>query len=955
MDANTWATVKGLLADAAGLPASEREPYIRQHCHDPALRAELLQLVANPAPLSDLVTHTALASGVRVGVYVVETLLGRGGMGEVYRARDTKLGRDVALKVLPSAFAADPARLARLEREARLLASLNHPHIAHVYGLEESNEVRALVMELVQGETLADRLAQGPIPIKEALPIARQICDALEAAHEHGIIHRDLKPANIKVRLDGTVKVLDFGLAKIVTPDSAEVMNAPTLTVRATQEGLILGTPAYMSPEQASGKPVDRRTDLWSFGVVLIEMLTGRRVFDGETVSDVVAAVLKMEPDWTALPADTPASVRRLLRRCLEKDHRRRHESAADARLDLDDALEPSASMDRGSPPASGSRRPLAVGLALGLSIGAIVAVAAVWPIRHVPRVQVARLTIPAPSEWYPYPRLAISSDGSRLAYITIDSRTARLVLRPIDTLETKTLLARTSSPAEGLAYPFFSPDGQWVAFFEDNALKKVSTTGGPIVTICPAMGFPLGGTWGRDDTIIFATTLMSPPGLWRISAGGGTPVALTRPDLAREIQHGAPEFLPGGFGVLFTVILKDNRDGDVAVLDLRTGSYKVIVRNGVDAHYAATGHLVYRVGETLEAVAFDLDRTETVGPAAPVLESVSVPASPGFRTRLRANVALAGNGTLIYVPASNPARTLAWFDRRGLEEPISAPPRAYTYPRLSPDGMRVALDVRDQENDIWIWDFGRKTLTRFTSDPALDRFPLWTPDARWLLFSSDRAGPANIYRQPSDGVTAERLTQSPVALFPDSISSDGTQLVVRMNAPGSMDLMTVSLDHDRQVRPLLQSPFNEDNGEISPNGNWLAYQSNESGRYEIYVRPFPDTGAGRWQVSTDGGTRPLWARKGQELFYLAATGALMSVRVTRGTTWITGTQTKLFDAHYYSGSALNAGRTYDVSPDGRRFLMIKPSGGSDSDLTSSMIVVVFNWLEELKARVPTR
>jgi serine/threonine-protein kinase len=900
----------------------------------------------------------ALAAGTRLGVYEIVAAIGAGGMGEVYRARDTKLDRDVAIKILPDSLAADPDRLARFSREAKTLAALNHPHIAHIHGFEDSTGTPALVIELVEGPTLADLIAQGPISIDEALAIAKQIAEGLEAAHEQGIIHRDLKPANIKLRPDGTVKLLDFGLAKAfdpVAPVSGSATMSPTLSVHATAAGVILGTAAYMSPEQARGKPVDKRSDIWAFGCVLYEMLTGKRAFQGDDVSATLARVLERDPDWSALPRTTPEAIRRLLRRCLQKDRHRRLADTSDARLEIDTALEAPAP-NQGSSPARKWQQ-LAVGLFLVLFIGAVVAVTPALLTRHQPIVQVARLTIPAPLEPYFFPRLAISQNGSRLAYITTENRWPRLVLRPMDTLETKTLASQTFlSPAEAIAYPFFSPDGQWVAFFEDQKLKKVSTTGGLVVTICPAIGYPLGGAWGSDDTIIFAATQMSPPGLWRVSAAGGTPATLTRPDLEREIGHGTPEFLPDGRGILFTSILKDNRD-DVAMFDLRTGRSKVLVRDAADGQYMSGGHLVYRVGERLHAVAFDLKRTEAVGHEVPVLESVAVPIRSGSNTGLGADVAVTGNGTLVYVPgvSQSVARTLTWFDRHGLEEPINAPPRAYTYPRLSPDGTRVAIDVRDQENDIWIWNLEHKTLTRFTFDPALDRSPVWTPDGRRLVFSSDRAGPANIYWQLSDGTgTPERLTKSPVSYFANSISPDGAQLVIRMNAPGSTDLMAVSLGPNHEVRPLIQSPFNEDDGEISPDGRWLAYQSNESGRSEVYVRPFPNIEAGRWLVSTNGGMQALWARSSQELFYLDLTGALMSVRVTPGETWRTDSPIKLFGARQYFGTAIISGRTYDVSADGQRFLMIKPVE-SDATTAPSQIVVVQHFDEELKRLVPTK
>ncbi len=905
----------------------------------------------------------ALSPGSRLGPYEILAAIGAGGMGEVYRAHDAKLHRDVAIKVLLPAVANDPDRLARFSREAQVLASLNHPNIAAIYGLEESDGVRALVMELVEGPTLAERIAQGAIPLDEALPIARQIAEALEAAHEQGIIHRDLKPANIKVRPDGTVKVLDFGLAKAIDQAAsrrpqADLANSPTLSIHATEAGLILGTAAYMSPEQAAGKVVDQRTDLWAFGVVLMEMLTGRRVFDGETVSHVLAAVLKDDPDWTALPPTTPASIRRLLRRCLEKDRKCRLPDAADARLEIDDA--PLAASGDGSRVAVPVSRP-AWRRALPVLAVALVALAAgtaaTWlAMRASPTSPaVVRMTMtPRPGEvvgtTFPDPDLAVSLDGRRLVYVGTAGGQPQLFVRALDQLEPTQLRGLTNPRT-----PFLSPDGAWVGFFEGQTLKKVAITGGPALTLCPITGGPRGASWGPGDTVIFATNAPD-TGLLEVSAGGGEPRVLTRPDPAKgEVDHLFPEILPGGEAVLFTILATGPiENSQVAVLDLRTGQSRVLVQGGSNPHYAASGHLVYGVGGTLRAVAFDLDRLQVRGTPVPVVERVVMKTISGA-----ANFSLARDGSLVYL-AGDPqgARTLVWVDRQGREDPIPAPPRNYVIPRLSPDGRRVALDVRDQENDIWIWAFAGQTLTRLTFDPSLDQFPVWTPNGARVVFSS--GSPANLFWRAADGTgAAERLAEAPTEMLGHSFSPDGTRLVVRqLNPKTGFDLsLLLSLPSlaggpgrgpTRDARPLLATPFNELNAEVSPDGAWLAYQSNASGIDEIYVRPFPDVEQGRWQVSTGGGRTPLWARRGRELFYLAPDGKLMAVPIQPGPSFTRGNAAVVVDRVYFSAAV---GRSHDVSPDGTRFLMIKDAAAS----TATQLVVVLNFFEELKRLVPAQ
>jgi len=909
----------------------------------------------------------ALIPGTRLGVYEVTAQIGEGSMGQVYRARDTQLNRDVALKILPDVFVSDPDRLARFTREAQTLASLNHPNIAGIYGVQESNGVRALVMELVEGEDLSAHITRGPMPLDEVLPIARQIADALEAAHGQGIIHRDLKPANIKVRGDGAVKVLDFGLAKAMdplstSPAAAALANSPTITSPAamTAAGIILGTAAYMSPEQARGKVVDKRADLWAFGCVLYEMLTGVRPFGADEVTDTIAAVIRADPDWTKLPPDTPTAIRRLLRRCLEKDRVRRLADAADARLDIDEALHPAASdanPDHAAQPVSAPAAPgwqralhwtstgaLAVGLAVVLVLWA--------PWRGAAPPRVTRTTIAAPGQANGVDfDLALSPDGTRLVYN--GNGGTQLFVRALDALEVLTIAG-----GRAVRGPFISPDSQWVGFVSgSNTLMKVPIAGGPPIALTSIDSTPRGATWAPDDSIIFATNAPA-TGLQRVSAGGGTPEVLTRPDPAQdEADHIWPEILPGGHVVLFTVTSKTGGidKAQVVARDLRTGTQKTLVRGGSHAHYVGSGHLVYVAAGTLRAIAFDVNRLETRGTAVPLAARI-VTTSDG-----RADYSVATDGTLVYIDSlGNVAankRTLVWVDRTGKEESIAAPPRAYQHPRLSPDGKRVALWINDQEDDIWIWDFAHPRLARLTFDPGIDRFPVWTRDGGRIVFTSSRAGALNLWWQASDGTgVAERLTTTTNGQFPTGITPDGNDVLFNEMTPtmGS-DLLRVALTGAHHVTPLLQTKFDEFNAVVSPDGRWLAYDSNSSGdSTEIYVRPFPGVGGGQSPVSTAGGTRPLWARNGKELFYVGTDGALWRVPVeASGQTWSAGLPTKLFDARYFSGGG-TVGRTYDVSPDGQRFLMIK-APATDVAAAPSFIVIVQHWDEELKRLVPAK
>jgi Tol biopolymer transport system component len=920
----------------------------------------------------------ALSAGTRLGPYEILSALGAGGMGEVYRARDTKLDRAVAIKILPEAFAADTERIARFQREAKTLAALNHPNIAHLHGLEESDGVRALAMELVEGEDLAQRIARGAIPVAEALPIAKQMADALEAAHEQGIIHRDLKPANIMVRRDGTVKVLDFGLAKAMEATgiaSASVSQFPTITTPThlrqgyggqamSQAGMILGTAAYMSPEQACGKPVDKRADIWAFGCVLYEMLTGQRAFGGQGVSDTLARVIEREPDWARLPATLSPALSTYIRRCLQKDPRQRVQAIGDVRLALEGAFETALPQTAAPAGVAPWRRVALVAVAAIIASGAIIGTL-VWvamrPAEPTPprvsRLQVTPSGTSALSIFWNNRDLAITPDGSRLIYV--GNRGTQLFVRALDALAPVAVF--TGQPNG----PFVSPDGQWIGFADGRGvLKKVAVTGGPPVTLATLdTAGPGGATWGPDDTIIVATNSVD-TGLQRVSAAGGPLTVLTRPDRAQgEADHFWPEMLPGGQAVLFTITALTGgiQAAQVAVLDLQTGMRKILVRGGSHAHYVPSGpaspkrgereggHLVYAAGGTLRAVPFDLARLETRGPSVTVVPDVVTTIAGGV------DAVVAGDGTLAYVPGSVAAapRTLVWVDRQGRETPIPVPPRPYLLPALSPDGTRVMVFANDQEHDLWLWDLGRTTLTRLTFTPGVDGIGVWTPDSRRVIFVSERTGVRNLFWQAADGTGAvERLTESPNTQYPSAVSPDARRLIFTEEAPSTADdVMMLELDGTRRVTPLVQSPFNERNGSVSPDGHWLAYEVNDSGRVEVYVRPFPDVSSGHWQVSTSGGTRPIWTRSGHELVYVSPTGALMRVGVARGPSWAATTPTQVVKEGYFTIPSW-WGLSYDISPDGQRFLMIK-EGGADG--TAASIIVVQHWGEELKRLVPTK
>jgi serine/threonine protein kinase/Tol biopolymer transport system component len=890
--------------------------------------------------------------------YRIQAKIGAGGMGEVYRATDTRLSRDVAIKVLPEALACDASRMARFEREAKVLASLNHPNIASIYGLEESNGTRALIMELVEGLTLAERIKQGPFALDEALPIAKQIAEGLEYAHERGIVHRDLKPSNVKLTPDGQVKVLDFGLAKALQGETSEeeLQNSPTLSAAATRAGMLLGTAAYMSPEQARGKRVDRRADIWAFGCVLYEMLSGRDAFGGETTSDILACVIRAEPDWARLPQKTPTRIRELLHRCLTKDPKQRLQAIGDARIVIEEAIagasEKATELNEAAKPQTVWRRALPWAVASIAAAFAIAFSALYWRASQPQPQQVmqASLLLSEPLAGVfsanPGSPIALSPDGSRLVFVGSPAgKPQQLYLRQLDQQ-----IAAPIPGTEDAVQPFFSPDGQWLGFFADGKMRKVSLHGGPATVLCDAP-IPHGANWASDDTIVYAPNLGS--GLMRISSAGGTPKMLTAADVkGQELSHRWPQVLPGNRAVLFTIQMMTQAsydDARVALLSLETGKWRTLFDGGSYARYVPSGHIVYARAGALMAVPFDLARLQVTGPAAPVQDGVITTAA----TSGGAEYDVAESGLLAYVPGSArpPDRSLAWVDRQGVSKELPAPLNISISlsPRISPDGKQLAVQIfGGGSQDIWIYEFARNTLMRFTfgGDGAV---PLWSADGRRILYRS-RVPALSFRSRLADGTGAEETLlgkdfDDPSAT-PYSVSPDGKILLFgRHGSAGAIGTYALSLDGNGKVQPFLQATFNQFQAQFSPDGHWVVYASNESGRDELYVQPFPGPG-GKWMISTDGGNYARWARNGREILFRNA-DKMMSVPVETQPTFKAGTPRMLFQGGSYLGV-----ENYDVAPDGQHFLMIKEK---EAPASSKELNVILHWTDELKRRVSPR
>jgi serine/threonine-protein kinase len=984
MTPERWRQVTELFHAARSRDAAARATYLDHACADDrALRDEVDAMLAahheigrfGDGPVSRSIDDVRrLESGAMVGPYRIDRLIGAGGMGEVYRARDTKLGRDVAIKVLPDAFTSDPERLRRFEREARVLAALNHPHIATIHGLEEADPspgsrqaaVRALVLELVEGETLADRVARGPVPLADALGIARQIAEALEAAHEKGVIHRDLKPANIKITPDGVVKVLDFGLAKPFDSTSAiDALHASKIIDPATITGVgvLLGTVSYMAPEQARAKPVDRRADIWAFGCVLYEMLTGQRAFAGNGVSDTLAAVLRGEVDWNALPEDLTPPVTALLKRCLDGDRRTRIGDVSVIRFVLETPSVLTA-------PAAASRqrermRHIRMNLIVPWVMAAVFVAAVLFttsrqPIESRDQVSPIRLDSNAGADiWISKeigPAAVLSPDGKTLAFTAGKTRSnsPQVYLRPLNHLRA-TPLAGT----EGAFMPFFSPDGRWVGFFAQGKLKKVSVSGGAAITLCDAPS-PRGGFWDANGTIVFQPQMLSGP-LMQVREEGGKPDILFKTPSEALLRW--PQVLPGSNAVLFTELSRTSDDwkmASVVAQPLPSGDPKVLVRGGLYGRYVSSGHLLYMHDGTIFAAPMNLERLELTGPPVPVVENVSGSSNHGS-----VQFAVADNGTAVYQPGDGPPTPTAiqWVDSAGKTSPLRAMVADWSNPAFSPDGRTLAMDISDgTQTDIWTYDWARDTMRRITFDRSDDRRPVWSPDGSRITFASKRRDNSafNLYWERADRTgEPQQLTTTSEFALPGSWHPSGKFLAYEeAHLPNGTDLMILRMEGDEKSgwkpgKPyaFLATPFVEADPEFSSDGRWIAYSSNESGRYEVYVRPFPGPG-GKWQVSSGSAFDPTWSRVAKQLFFASMEDQRIMVAPfeTEGDSFHAGNP-RVWSPLQFAPRPRGPSRDFDLHNDGERFAVALAT--QQDTAKGDHVVLIFNFFDELRRLAP--
>ena len=862
-----------------------------------------------------------------MGSYEILAPIGAGGMGEVYRARDTKLGRDVAIKVLPGRFARDADRLARFQREAKLLAALNHPNIASIYGLEDSDSTRGLVMELAEGPALTDRIRQGPIPVDEALPIARHICDALEYAHEKGIVHRDLKPANVKVSADDNVKILDFGLAKAMesNPSAADIANSPTLSQMATQTGVLLGTAAYMSPEQARGKPVDRRADIWAFGCVLYEMLSGHRAFQGETITDTLAAIMRAEPDWALLPQATPMRVRVLLQRSLQKDPKQRLRDIGDARIALDEVL-------------SGAPDPLLDVRGRSQAPSALMRL---------------EISLPAETVLGSTGVFAISPDGCHLAFAAHGADSvARLWVRSLDSLDARPLYG-----SEAQVFPpfFWSADSRFIAFGSFGKLKKIDVAGGPPQTLCDSPGLVVGGAWNRDGTILFG---QAPGGLFRVSQNGGEALPVTLLDPSRkETWHAQPSFLPDGrhFIYLRGSAVSDNAGLYVGSLDSKPEDQdsRLLVSTHLGATYVppvgtGMGQLLFVRDASLIAQSFDDERLVLTGEPVSLAKQIGSLLTNGF-------FSASANGVLVYRTGGRTSQ-LTWFDQKGKRLGTVGDAGYYVSVAVSLDGSRAVVGRPDHQTarlGLWLMDLTRGTSTRFTSGPSISPVGIWSPDGTRIILGSGLSGNYDLYwKRTSGGKEEELLLASDQAKRPRSCSPDGRFLLYSTTDAETRknELWLLPLEGEKKPIPFVRTQFNNDEGQFSPDGRWVAYVSDESSRDEVYVRTFSRSPNGTISddegtslISTGGGIEPRWSGDGKTLYYLAPDGTLMAVEVGSEQACRAAVPKALFQTpQHLGGGPLR--QSWSVTPDGKRFLFVVRT-----EQGSAPFNVVLNWQEALK------
>jgi serine/threonine-protein kinase len=961
-----WQQIESLFQEALERDPAERNAWLREACQgDSDLRREVASLLANHQAATDSRRWAAAAAaqlidkpaslepGQCLGPYRIECFLAAGGMGKVYRATDTRLQRHVAIKISAARFSE------RFQREARVIASLNHPHICQLYDVGPNY----LVMELVEGPTLAERIREGALPLDEALAIARQIAEALEAAHEKGIVHRDLKPANVKITPAGLAKVLDFGLAKAAEEPAANAgdpSDSPTQTLSATRTGVILGTAAYMSPEQARGSAVDKRADIWAFGCVLYEMLTGKPGFSGETTSDILAAVLRAEPDWSVLSAAIPPRIRRLLQRCLERDHKQRLQAIGEARITIE------APGEDVVPQPAGSRSWPWIAAAMSAIALALIAAAGWWGASHSaplrPLIQLSADLPPGTTiNRFLGPELALSPDGIRIAVVEWDMfRKYTLAMRRLDQREFSPL-----SGTEGASWPFFSPDGQWIGFFAGLKLKKISVQGGSPVTLCDLPVLSAGASWG-DGSIVVAFR-SGPTRLVRVPSGGGAPTPVTELSQEKdERAHRWPQVLPGSQAVLFTNVGESSDDASIDVLSLTTGQSKTVLQRGFFGRYLAisnvTGYLVYLQQSALYAVPFDLRKLAVTGAGQPVLEDVNSSTSSRSGT-----FDFSQTGNFVYASGNKtglPELSIFWLDSAGQAQPLLSTSGDYRDPRFSPDGNRLAFRTitAPGRTDIWVSDLARDATSRVTSLPGDNIYPVWTPDSKNIVFASRNQPSPGVYWIHADGSgEPQRLTDGKTMDYPSSFSPDGKRLALsRSTAEGRLEIWTVSVEGDRDQPRLGKAElFVRTSGSVrlpvpafSPDGRWLAYASNETGRSEVYVRPFPGPGS-LTQISTSGGWFPVWSRNGRELFFLGPDQHIMvAVYTGKGDSFAAG------KPHVWSPKSVAdvlAFIPYDLAPDGKRFAVLLYPGGTAEPGQKPVdgVTVLLNFFDELKRRVP--
>jgi Tol biopolymer transport system component len=886
--------------------------------------------------------------GKTVAHYEITSLLGKGGMGEVFRARDIKLDRDVAFKVLPQELSGDPERAARFEREARMLASLQHANIASIYGYEHIDGIRFLTMELAEGEDLAERLEQGRVQTEEALNIALQIAIGLEAAHDKNIMHRDLKPANVKVDADGVVKILDFGLARAYAGDASEpqdLATSPTITAAMTQAGVILGTAAYMSPEQAKGKSVDHRSDIWSFGVILFEMLCGRKLFEGETVSETMAEVMKNKIEWSTLPEDTPRWARNLLQRCLDRDPSSRLQSIGEARI----ALQRGQYQGEDGAVATSSNAPVSrrwpwFGVVAALLVLAATVAWNGWG-GTAPEL-LTQSTLMPPPEWdfdagSPF---AVSPDGRQIAFVANASRdndenttsATSIWLRDLSTPE-----SRRVEGTDGAAYPFWSPDGRWIAFFAQGKLNKIAAGGGPVIPLCDTRN-GRSGTWNKSGTIVFQRNWSE--GLMKIPAAGGTPEPITTLSQERfDVAHRWPRFLPDGQHFLFYLVSTTSQTtsefSGIYVGSLGSDETRLLLKSESRGLYSE-GHLLYRAGSTLMARPFDAGKQVFTGDPTPV--STDIPG--GSISWGGAQFGASETGPIVHLRGAGATNSLlTWRDREGNPLGIVGEQAGYWEPTVSHDGKHVAVSMGQDAADIWLHDLVRDVRTRFTFDSADDRSPLWSPDDSSIVFSSARNSVGEIYQRPVSGQGGATLLNTPgTNISLTDWSHDGRWVLFSSLAPGDQGWDLWALDMQTSVaEPILDGPFNESSGRLSPDGRWLSFTSDESGDFEVYVQSFPDAN-GRWMVSTEGGNEAYWRGDGRELFFIQDARVVMAVDVTSDTTFSFGRPRPLFTVSTNSA----VGSVYNVSQDGQRFLFTERLPVDPSKVGARLIQ---NWTAGLR------